>query len=451
MDLRVLAGALTLSNELVKNEKIKMKVVRLLTISFALLAMNFAVSAQETKTSENRDENGKFIRGPYLNNKFGDNWFVGVQGGVNIFMNQKVGYTGRAGAALDIYGGKWFMPDLGLRLGYQGLTGQMNGAKFAGTDEKLVEKFQFFYLHGDVMWNMSNTIGGYKESRLWNVIPYVHFGAMRIFDRENPAYPEGERLNVYDNEIAFGLGLYNTIRFTNRVFGTLDIRQTMLSPRFHSTAGGRDLGGICSDLSIKLGVGVYLGKVGWDRGYKENGAAALASLAAAEAALAAAKAANEDLAAKSNALEDKNKDLDNELSALNAKLDSLERAAIDKDKVYINDTTFVTLKLGTAPCTLFFAKNSYTLNATEMQHLDFYVKNIIQQDPDHAFHLTGTADSATGNKKINEMISRKRVEAVKKLIIQKYGISEDRLIIKDTKVSNKFSDPRLDRSVIIEH
>ena len=85
------------------------------------------------------------------------------------------------------------------------------------------------------------------------------------------------------------------------------------------------------------------------------------------------------------------------------------------------------------------------------KHLDFYVKNIINQDPDHAFYLTGTADSATGTEAVNAKLSKRRVETVRKLIMDKYGISSDRLIIKDAKVSNKFSDPRLDRSVIIEH
>ena len=427
-----------------------MKVFKIFAALLAAASLSMAAYAQDTK-AENRDENGKIVRGPYLSNGFGANWFVGAAGGVNIFMNGVNGYSGRVGGALDIYFGKWFMPDLGVRLGYQGLTGRMNGAEFAGVDDKLVEKFQFWYLHGDVMWNISNTIGGYKESRFWNFIPYAHFGAMRIFDHENPAYDEGQRLNAHDNEIAFGVGLYNTMRISKRVYATLDVRETMFSPRFHGYTGVSDLGGVCSNLSVTAGIGVYLGKVGWERGVKDNSAAAAAAVAAAEAALLAAKEANNALAAENGDLAAGNKALADDVNRLKDQLDSLEKAAQNLDKVYINDTTYVTLKLGTAPCTLYFSKNSYTLNTTELQHLDFYVKNIINQDPDHAFYLTGTADSSTGSDAYNAKLSQKRVEAVKNLIMSKYGISSDRLIIKDAKVSNKFSDPRLDRSVIIEH
>lgn len=429
-----------------------MKVFKFLAAVLVASAFSISVSAQET-TAENMDENGKIVRGPYLSNGFGANWFVGAAGGVNIFMNGAIGYSGLVGGALDIYVGKWFIPDLGVRVAYQGLTGRMNGAEFAGVDDKLVEKFQFWYLHGDVMWNISNTIGGYKESRFWNFVPYAHFGTMRIFDHENPAYDEGQRVNAYDNELALGVGLYNTLRFSKRVYGTIDVRETMFSPRFHGNTGVSDLGGVCSNLSVTAGIGVYLGKVGWERGSRDNGsaAAAAAAVAAAEAALLAAKEANNALAVENGEIAADNKALNDDINRLKDQLDSLEKAAQNLDKVYINDTTYVSLKLGTAPCTLYFAMGSSTLNATELQHLDFYVKNIINQDPDHAFYLTGTADSSTGTNDLNEQLSKNRVENVRKLIMDKYGISSDRLIIKDAKVSNKFSDPRLDRSVIIEH
>lgn len=426
-----------------------MKVFKIVAAAFVAVTLSVSVNAQE-KQAENRDENGKFLRGPYVTNKFGDNWFVGAAGGVNIFMNSAVGYSGRVGAALDIYAGKWFTPGLGLRLGYQGLTGRMNGQEFAGSENKELEKFQFFYLHGDVMWNISNTIGGYKESRFWNFVPYVHAGAMHIFAHENPAAGE-VRNNSADNEVAFGCGLYNTLRFSKRVYGTIDVRETMLSPRFHSAtslAGNTDdRGGICSDLSATIGIGVYLGKVGWDRVGKNDCSNTAAALAAAEAALLAAKEANDALNSKNNELADDNKALAEDVDRLNKDLENAGK----NNQVYINDTTYVEFKLGTAPCTLFFALNSATLNATELQHLDFYVKNIISQDPDHVFYLTGNADAATGSDETNAKLSRQRVENVRNLIIDKYGIDADKLVIKDARISNTFSDPRLDRSVIIEH
>ena len=423
-----------------------MKVFSKVVCVCVAMSMATAVFAATEKDPANHDENGKFVRGPYATNGFGANWFAGAAGGVNIFMNGVNGYGGRAAAALDVYAGKWFIPDLGLRLAYSGLAGQMNGAEYAGADEKLVEKFQFWYIHGDVMWNISNTIGGYREARFWNVVPYVHFGAMRLFDHTNAAYDPSdptERLHHYDNEIAFGVGLYNTLRFTKRIFGTIDVRETMLPSRFHAY----DDGGITSNLSVSLGIGVNIGKVGWDRA--ENAEDSKAALAEAAAALAAAQAL-------ASSLEDDNKALAQEKDEVVKVKDQLQKdfdALKNAPAIVIEntDTVYVKLSLGIAPLTLFFEKNSAVLSQTELKHLAYYVENVIEKDADRVFYFTGTADSSTGNDAINTRLCKARVDNTIKVLRDKYGISEDRLKFKGIVISDESSDPRLNRSVKIEH
>ena len=55
----------------------------------ALMAVAMTVSpAMNAQENGNRDENGKVVRGPYETNRFGDNWFIGVAGGVNLFLNE---------------------------------------------------------------------------------------------------------------------------------------------------------------------------------------------------------------------------------------------------------------------------------------------------------------------------------------------------------------------------
>ena len=48
------------------------------------LAASPTVMAQE---NGNRDEYGRIVRGPDETNRFGDNWFIGVGGGINSFWN----------------------------------------------------------------------------------------------------------------------------------------------------------------------------------------------------------------------------------------------------------------------------------------------------------------------------------------------------------------------------
>jgi len=405
-------------------------------------------AATET-AAENRDENGKIVRGPYVMNGFGANWFVGAGGGINIFMNGVNGFStkgSKAGAA-NVYFGKWFTPDFGVRLGYLGWQGHMEGnSTVENEDGEQVamgqENFKFWYIHGDVMWNITNTIWGYKESRFWNAIPYVHFGAMRIYDHTIDNY-DG-RVNHHDNEIAFGVGLYNTLRFTKRFFGTIDIRETMLPSRYHTV----DLGGVTSDLSILAGVGVYLGKVGWDRADKADNDAQ-AALAEAAAALAAAQAA-------AAALQDENKALQDEKDQL---VDDKDQLAKDYEKlknapaivIENTDTVYVKMALGIAPLTLFFEKNSAILSQTELKHLAYYVENVVEKDPDRVFYFTGTADSSTGTDSINSRLCKLRVENTIKVLSEKYGIDKDRLQFRGIRIADQSSDPRLNRTVMIEH
>lgn len=73
------------------------------------------------------DAQNRIVRGPYETNRFFDNVFVGVAGGVNLYFgeNDSEGKFGkRLAPAMDIHVGKWFTPSIGARVGYAGLQGQ---------------------------------------------------------------------------------------------------------------------------------------------------------------------------------------------------------------------------------------------------------------------------------------------------------------------------------------
>ena len=93
---------------------------RLYIIALFVFASGFA-SAQE---NGNRDAQNRIVRGPYETNRFFDNVFVGVAGGVNLYFgeNDSEGKFGnRLAPAMDIHVGKWFTPSIGARVGYAGL------------------------------------------------------------------------------------------------------------------------------------------------------------------------------------------------------------------------------------------------------------------------------------------------------------------------------------------
>ena len=145
-----------------------------------------AMNAQE---NGNRDENGKIVRGPYETNRFGDNWFIGVAGGVNLFLNE--GYEPAVNPSIDANFGKWFTPSVGMRMGYQGITSKfwsdaasVFGSQRDADNGKYAQKFGYMYIHGDFLWNISNAFSGYKETRFWNFVPYAHAGYFRSYGLE---------------------------------------------------------------------------------------------------------------------------------------------------------------------------------------------------------------------------------------------------------------------------
>ena len=399
----------------------------------ALSVVSVAVSAQE---NGNRDSLDRIVRGPYETNGIWDNWFIGVGGGINLFEDgwfSAGSHKTRIAPALDVNIGKWFTPSVGARVGYSGL--RANGWSAAGTvyttefnDAKNMfkEKVNFAYVHGDVMWNISNAFSGYKETRFWNVVPYVSAGLLHGYGAAGVA--------AKNNQFAVGAGIYNTLRLSNRVNLTLDARQLIFKGTFNGNAGG-----VAAMSSVSVGVAVNLGKTNWKRavnvpaGYAPYSVAAVTALKDdsakyAEQAEALAKE-KEALAAENEALKAENEALEDALAAAEGK------------------------KLTVSPGAVFFTIGRTELDSRELYHLDFYIKNVIEQDADATFVLTGYADKDTGGKKRNQYLSEKRVEYVLDVLRTKYNVSEDRLIVKAVGAESTFIEgqPELNRCVVLEY
>ena len=146
-------------------------------LAAASLLFSFSANAQE---NNNRDENGKVVRGAYETNKAFDNTFIGIGAGINSVIGDwtNTASWGKIGLAADLNFGKWWTPAIGMRLGYHGLWQTPKvafyGAQNANNNPAGVapanngaanDKFGFHYLYGALMWNISNSIGGYKETR----------------------------------------------------------------------------------------------------------------------------------------------------------------------------------------------------------------------------------------------------------------------------------------------
>ena len=366
-----------------------MKTVKFFLGALALAAVSMiaapAVNAQE---DGNRDENGKVVRGPYLTNQLGDNWFVNLGGGINLFYDNS---DWAVGGALNINAGKWITPAVGARVGYNGISG-MDGL--------------FSYIHADALWNISNAIGGYKETRLWDFVPYLHAGL--IVDKP-----------VAGKEWAAGAGLLNIIRLSDRIDLTLDVRGNTY--KRYSRAGY---------ISVAVGFSVNLGKTNFTRAanwHNPEDVEALDAAAASAAALAAANAAleaeKEDLKKANDELAGKNSDLEK----------ALEDATGLKE---------------VGPAAFYFEIGKTTLSAKELEHLDFYLKNVLPHVKGKTVSvITGSADKKTGSAKRNQYLCEKRAEYLKNLMVEKYGIDASSFEVRTLIATD--GDAALGRAVVV--
>jgi outer membrane protein OmpA-like peptidoglycan-associated protein len=103
------------------------------------------------------------------------------------------------------------------------------------------------------------------------------------------------------------------------------------------------------------------------------------------------------------------------------------------------------------PITVYFNIGSTVLDELELQHLDFYARNIIEKvnaDPGVSIVVMGSADSNTGTAKRNKHLSDARGKYIVNLLSEKYGIDADRVIVRSEVVAAK-AKPEMDRAVII--
>ena len=383
----------------------------------ALVAVAMTASpALKAQENGNRDENGKVVRGQYETNRFGDNWFIGAGGGVNIFLNE--GYDPVIGPSIDANLGKWFTPSVGMRVGYQGFKTNVSA-------DNVTQNFGYMYFHGDFLWNMSNALGGYKETRFWNLVPYAHAGYFRTYGLNGSEF--------YDNEIAAGAGLLHNLRLIDRLDLIIDMRATVMNGRAIGTDGVSLLPSVTAGLAVDLGFPNFV---------RTSTVVAALELANAEK-FAILEAATLALEAANLALEEENMDLEKANAAL-----AKENSALKKKPSGMDFTAFFE---NMSPATVYFEIGQAVLNDKEMEHLDFIAKNIVSSaDKNTKIYLTllGTADGNTGTMRRNQHLSEARAKYIYDILTAKYNISKERLIIK-SEVVRKAAKPALSRAVVI--
>ena len=200
------------------------------------------------------------LKPTYLTNvseaaNWGKNWFIEVKGGASAFLGTPIGcgdVFDRLSPALQIGVGKWFTPAVGGRVGYQGLS--FKNCEFKSMD--------YHFVHADFLYNLTSGINcnDLGLSR-WDVIPYLGVGMIYNPDWYSACMCPGHASGSHP--FAFSYGVECRYRLTNRMHAVAEISGMTTAKNFDAVGTSSRFGD--NMLTLSAGLSFTLGNVGYSR------------------------------------------------------------------------------------------------------------------------------------------------------------------------------------------
>lgn len=377
----------------------------MISLAVAAIAMFSTANAQETVNEVVVPTKKNSV----ATNGFGSNWFLGVNGGVNLYngvVTNGESPFDHLSPALNVYVGKWHTPGFGWRVAYQGLNIQT----FEEADHAMYMNFHF-----DAMFNLSNLFCGYNEKRIWNFIPYVGVGWA---GREAMNH---EDFDGFTGSITANYGIINTFRVSKHWAINLELAGTFLRNGFSGVSGtsGHDM-----MWSANLGLTYKFNKVGWD-----NSVDVPALNAMHAAALAELMSQLNDAQAENNKLKNAYKALKNDYDKLNAAYNDLK-----------NRPSMVDVKES-----IFFAFGSSKIaSKKEQMNIEAYAKAAAEAGV--KLRVVGYTD-VIGTDEYNKGLAADRANAVVK-VLKAAGVQDVEVVVVGE--SEEYSNKYLNRRAVIE-
>lgn len=352
------------------------------------------------------------------------NWFISLGAGPQIFFgdhDKQAKFGDRISPALDFSVGKWFSPSIGVRLMYSGLnakgatqtwndpnggvynTGKEVPGKYTHDYGYLSKsKFNFLTLHADVMFDLTNIIGGYNASRVYGIAPYIGVGWGHVSSSPK------------QNSVVGNVGVYNMFHVCPALDVNLDIRASVTDDEFDGEHGRRNFDGL---LSVTAGITYRFAPRGWKSRVMK--------------VVEYDNSAVNDLRRRVNELIAQNEKLEKEMAGKTVQ----HNTVVNANGNYL----------------IYFPINVSSLSNADRAQLE-QVANMIKATPSSTvFCIKGYADKSTGSAELNETLSRERAQSVREYLVNEFNIPADRFDVSwSGGVGNMFfEDPALSRVVII--
>lgn len=328
--------------------------------------------------------------------KFKQNWYIQALGGASYTFSENykdASFGDLITPTVSLGVGKEISPIVGVRL--QGTWSQAKSQR-AWQDSQY--KYTYFQGAGDVFFNLTNIFLPYKQDRVFNLKAFAGLSAVHVKHKNNANINgKGERLEA-SNSIAPRLGLQADFALNNKVSLNLEVVGNLMNDDFNGVPDAGNATKYDGVVSAMAGITYNINK-GFDFvDYVDPSTI-------------------DDLNGKLNQLRAANSQKEAEISTLQAELAKKPKVIEKVEEVEdIVMNALVVFKIGSAKL-----QDNQEINI-------FNAAKFFQDNPEYTCVITGYADKATGSAAVNQRISQQRADAVAKIMVEKFGISRDRII-----------------------
>ena len=338
--------------------------------------------------------------------KFGDNWYISAFFGGNFAMSENTrsqAFKKNVGPDYALAIGKWLNPAIGLRVkaDYMIMSSRANKEAVAAYPSVYTNdgkyRFRMFTAMGDLMLNLNNILGQYKESTRFNVYAFMGVGFTRNskFDKHveawgkltNGAFPINTKTRSY---LAGHIGLGTAIQLSQALDFNLEAAISATNDKYNGAQYDVLYDGF---VTAQAGLTYHFKDHFGDRRFKYrtlNDADILGSLND------KINAARQDLA--------------------NARPRTENRVEETYNKIEVLDMT------------VNFIIDKYNITKLQKKNIAAVAK-YMEDNPDVNLTVTGFADVKTAYPAYNLKLSERRAKAVYNCLVKEFGVDPSRLKI----------------------
>lgn len=323
-----------------------------------------------------------------------DNWFIQIGAGINAPMVDNALPKGKDGkiqmtAAYNFGFGKWFSPYLGWRFNAVGGAIHWQNINY--------DKAKYVNASVELMWDMFNSFK-VNPRRVFSIVPFVGVGGTYVWDYINPQGNDLQRNGKVRKDqwlLPVSAGIQFRLRLCKYVDFFAEGRFQLYGDNFNNTISGNP---IEANLTAIGGFNFNIG--GSD--FKSYNPC--------------------DYLGYINTLNNQVNDLRGELATTAAALAAAEA------QLPCPEVTTAPAEAAAAPLlsTVRFKINSDVIEDYEQVNV-YNIAQWMKANPNANVTIAGYADKDTGTSEYNMALSKRRAEAVRSALVNKYGINPDRL------------------------